>query len=98
MNNLLQCFGGAAFLYVEDGFPPDMLRSVFVSGCDAVLRVLLERAESEFPAALPMIRQLINDTAEVEHSQLTPDEISKLPGSDNPAPLRPPWWNTLRNG
>jgi len=62
------------------------------------LRALAERAESEFPAALPMIKQLITDTAEVEHSPLTPEQIQKLPGADTPSPRRPPWWNTLRHG
>jgi hypothetical protein len=75
-----------------------MLRFMFVSGSDAVLRALAERAECEFPAALPMIKQLIIDTAEVEHSRLTPEQIHKLPGADMPAPGRPLWWNTLRNG
>ena len=98
MNHLLQCYGGAAFGYVDEGFPPDMLRSMFIFGCDAVLRALAERAESEFPAALPAIKQLVTDTAEVEHSEWTPEEIYELPGSDTPAPRRPPWWNTLRNG
>jgi len=98
MNNLLQCYGGAAFGYVDEGFPPDMLRFMFVAGSDAVLRALAERAESEFPAALPMIKQLIIDTAEVEHSRLTPEQIHKLPGADTPAARQPPWWNTLRNG
>ena len=98
MNHLLQRYGGAAFGYVDEGFLPDLLRSMFVSGCDAVLRALAESAESQFPDALPAIKQLITDTAEVEHSELTPEEIHKLSVADMPARRRPPWWNTVRNG
>jgi len=98
VNILLQAYGGAAFGYADEGFPADMLRSMFVAGSDAVLRVLAARAESEFPAALPMIKQLITDTAEVDHCLMTPEEIHKLPGADTPAPRRPRWWNSLRHG
>ena len=77
---------------------PARYAALHVPGCDAVLRTLTERAESEFPAALPAVKQLLIYTAEVEHSEWTPEEIHKLPGSDTPAPRQPPWWNRLRNG